>query len=947
MTTSSWYKGPAPDLQKTEGDAATAAGTTTAGSYDKIIRLPLVKNKKYKFWFTYLYEDAETKKITEGPRSPIVESAFDIPNLTKPVLNLTVTASYRAYGVKFDFDPTSVQEDVVIYESLTGLFAGEEYIVYVGNSTNVTIQTGSTDKRWVKVVVRDKWLDANRSSSAIVEVTPLNPDPDTTFTVANPTTATATASIDPKDLSGFSVVSTINWAVSADTRAAGYSIRWSTTNPSTGTPLWEYASVAGRTTNTYTATGLIPNTTYYYQVTSVTPYDVPNWTGVETRTFIASDADGTAAGALARLKSFIAIGGVSQDLFKIGTGISQSINLNTEPLTSPTLTAGTYHGIILNKSTTNVGNNFWLTTGQFRVGNSTEFMYWNGTDLNLTGSVNATGGKFTGNVQLAIPTGGTTSGSLYAGASATSGARLRLNDQGLFAYDGLATDATVSITKDGTIDARKGYIGGWTITATSQTSGTISRNNTIFDSNGNIAVGDKTGTLGSAVRLSATDPTYRLWVGSTSSSNAPFRVDSAGKLTATGADITGTLVITAGATKTAIDNAAATATTANSTANTANSTANTAKTTADAAKTTADAATLAIANKLTKSASTITDSSNNITGINAQGITVFANNNGSATTVPTSGARVVLNSAGIAAFNSSSTSNTTGSTFSLNAQTGAAIFSGSITGSTISGGVITGGSINIDGGTGSVSDDGEGGPNVVLSTTTNAFSTLYSRAGTPSLGLNAVAFISVNSGGWTSSLYPYTDGAVDLGIKSSATGAYSTYRWRNLRLTGVAYFGGDGTNNTLSATSPTGSGQIKVAINSNGTIYANLLGTSTGTAIVQNADGFLKVSSSSRRYKENIEPITGSYIDAIKELSPVTFSYKEEFSGSSNNPVVSGLIAEDVAEIEKLNTVVNYNNDGTPESISYDRLSVFLAISIKELSEKIDSLSNRLDAIGA
>ena len=45
--------------------------------------------------------------------------------------------------------------------------------------------------------------------------------------------------------------------------------------------------------------------------------------------------------------------------------------------------------------------------------------------------------------------------------------------------------------------------------------------------------------------------------------------------------------------------------------------------------------------------------------------------------------------------------------------------------------------------------------------------------------------------------------------------------------------------------------------------------------------------------------------------------------------------------------IVNYNNEGTPESISYDRLSVFLALSVKELSEKIDTLSNRLDAIGA
>ena len=206
-----------------------------------------------------------------------------------------------------------------------------------------------------------------------------------------------------------------------------------------------------------------------------------------------------------------------------------------------------------------------------------------------------------------------------------------------------------------------------------------------------------------------------------------------------------------------------------------------------------------------------------------------------------------------------------------------------------------------------------------------------------------MAFIAVNTGGWLSSLYPYYDGVVDLGIKSGST--YNTYRWRNLRLTGVAYFGGDGSSNTLSTTSPTGSSQIKVAINSTGTIYANLLGTATGTTIVQNADGFLKVSSSSRRYKENIEPITGSYLDAIKELSPVTFSYKEEFSGSVNNPIVSGLIAEDVAEIEKLNGIVNYNNEGTPESISYDRLSVFLSMAINELSNKIDILSNRLDAL--
>ena len=934
------YKGYVPaDLQKTESSAASAAATTPAGSYDKIIRLPLQKDKKYRFWFTYLYEDEETKKITEGPRSPIVELGFDIPNLTRPVLNLALTQSYRAYGVKFDVDPLSVQEDIVVFESLSADFANP-YIVYVGTSNNITIQTGSTAQRWVKVVVRDKWLDTNRSESAILTVTPLNPDPDTTFTVENPTTTSASAAIDPKDLSGFSLVSTITWSVSTDLKTAGYALRWSTTNPATGIPLWEYASVTGRTTNTFTATGLIPNTTYYYQVAATTPYDVVSWTGAASGTFIASDAAGTAAGALARLKSFIAIGGATGDLFKLGTGISQGINLSTVPIATPTLTDGTYNGIILNKSTTNVGNNFWLTTGQFRVGNSTEFLYWNGTDLNLTGNIEATGGKFTGNVQLAIPTGGTTSGSLYAGASATSGARLRLNNLGLFAYDGLSADATVSITNDGVIDARKGYIGGWTVSGTAQTTGTISKNGTILDSNGNITLGDATGTLASIVRLSSSDATFRLWVGSQTASNAPFKVDKTGKLTATGAEISGTLVITAGATKTAIDNAAAAASTADGKATAAAATATTANSTATAANTAATNAAALAATKLTKSANTIADSSNNITGINANGITVFSNG-ASPTSVPTTGARVVMNSAGIAAYNSSNVA-----TFSLNATNGNAMFKGDLTGAsgtfsgTLSGATITGGSINIDGGTGTVLDDGDGGPNTVLSTTTNAFSTLYSRAGTPSLGLNAIAFISVNTGGWTSSCYPYTDGAVDLGIKRSATGAYATYRWRNARLTNSLIMGGDGSTDAPG----TAAANPKTALYGDGGIYANTLsaggGGSTGTAIIQNSSGYLKVSGSSRRFKENIYSLSkDGYLDALMNVNPVNFNYIGE------DEVVSGLIAEELDEIDKFKGVVNYDLEGDPISIAYDRMSALLVLAIKEIKDKLDLIEQRLDAL--
>ena len=101
---------------------------------------------------------------------------------------------------------------------------------------------------------------------------------------------------------------------------------------------------------------------------------------------------------------------------------------------------------------------------------------------------------------------------------------------------------------------------------------------------------------------------------------------------------------------------------------------------------------------LQPSASTIVNASNQITAVNTNGITVYSG--GSATT----GARIVMNSAGIAGFDATSTNASTGATFSISASTGAAIFKGSIqSGSTITGAEITGSSFtstNYTGGTG-------------------------------------------------------------------------------------------------------------------------------------------------------------------------------------------------------------------------------------------------------
>ncbi|NBS85987.1 MAG: hypothetical protein EBS58_04800 [Micrococcales bacterium] len=79
--------------------------------------------------------------------------------------------------------------------------------------------------------------------------------------------------------------------------------------------------------------------------------------------------------------------------------------------------------------------------------------------------------------------------------------------------------------------------------------------------------------------------------------------------------------------------------------------------------------------------------SNQITAVNTNGITVYSGANAS------SGARIVMNSAGIAGFDATSTNASTGATFSISASTGEAIFKGSIqSGSSITGAAITGSS---------------------------------------------------------------------------------------------------------------------------------------------------------------------------------------------------------------------------------------------------------------
>ena len=85
--------------------------------------------------------------------------------------------------------------------------------------------------------------------------------------------------------------------------------------------------------------------------------------------------------------------------------------------------------------------------------------------------------------------------------------------------------------------------------------------------------------------------------------------------------------------------------------------------------------------------------------------------------------------------------------------------------------------------------------------------------------------------------------------------------------------------------------------------------------------------SSSRRYKENIQPLS-SGLDVIRLLRPVTFDWKE------GRRADFGLIAEEVAEVEPL--MVTHNTKGQIEGVKYDLIGVVLINVVKEQQTQIE-----------
>jgi hypothetical protein len=137
--------------------------------------------------------------------------------------------------------------------------------------------------------------------------------------------------------------------------------------------------------------------------------------------------------------------------------------------------------------------------------------------------------------------------------------------------------------------------------------------------------------------------------------------------------------------------------------------------------------------------------------------------------------------------------------------------------------------------------------------------------------------------------------------------------------------------------------------------------TAAGSTVVVTSAGLIRRTSSSLKYKKDIENLDSSIVDnAIDGLRPVWYRTKNPEGDDKSTWSHVGLIAEEVDSVEprlvRYKTVeVSTNENGerietqlenpVPEDVDYARLSVVLLSEVKAQRVKIASLEARLEAL--
>jgi hypothetical protein len=177
-----------------------------------------------------------------------------------------------------------------------------------------------------------------------------------------------------------------------------------------------------------------------------------------------------------------------------------------------------------------------------------------------------------------------------------------------------------------------------------------------------------------------------------------------------------------------------------------------------------------------------------------------------------------------------------------------------------------------------------------------------------------------------------SNGVLVSGTLSGGTASFTTTGTTTLSVTNYA-----------SIPSITSSLEVQGALNTAQTLRRSTLagGSLTGASIT--ADGYFQRTSSSARYKQDIEDLNISY-DDILQLSPKKFRRKDEVESNPDARYYAGFIAEDIAG-SPMDIFAFYQSEkdgGLPDGVYYSEITSALLIAIKHQDALIKDLSQRI-----
>lgn len=466
----------------------------------------------------------------DGNESTAVTFPLTTATTSLPAPVITVASATGGYTVTYTTPsattyPNYSHINVEEVESSAGSDPGSGYsIVFSGVANPVILSRSGSAQRWVRARFISK-LGLPGPYSTAYSVSPTPAVVIDTIAPSAPGSGSLTAGIDNSSGAtiGFNAYVDVSWSAVSDSTLRGYRLRFRRDGSSDP---YSYVDSPGTGTS-FRLSGLAIGTTYEIAVAS---YDEINNTSSSYTSLGTATATGTPfIGKNVTTQGYFgasASGDTGE--FRFGYGVESG-----------------RRGLRFD------ANNYWYidssAAASFRLGGSANnYLQWNGSTFTIDGNLVARSGEFRGNVQIV-------SGSLYAGASASSGARLAISSTGLTAYDANGT-ATTNIYGNAnaggvTFDTIAGTIGNWSITNSSITktngTGAAARTITLNSSAGSISAIASNANYNVTIVAPANPSDIVLYAGSSSAASAPFRVTADGTLFASGATISGTITANA------------------------------------------------------------------------------------------------------------------------------------------------------------------------------------------------------------------------------------------------------------------------------------------------------------------------------------------------------------------------------------------------------------------